>query len=112
MLFAHGLPKLMGFSEKAAMFPDPIGLGSQVSLGLAIFAEVFCAAAVVLGLWTRFTVIPLLVTMAIAFFNIHALDPFAKKEKAFLYLIGFLILVATDTGKYGLDHIKLTVKKR
>ena len=34
MLFAHGWPKLMSFSQKAAVFPDPLGVGSELSLVL------------------------------------------------------------------------------
>ena len=40
MLLDHGWPKLAGFSGMADTFPDPIGLGPGLSLGLIVFAEV------------------------------------------------------------------------
>lgn len=103
MLLAHGWPKLSAFSEKSGGFPDPIGLGSPVSLSLAVFAEVFCALAIALGLFTRAAAIPLLVTMVVAAFVIHGDDPFQKKEFALLYAIPFLTLIFTGAGKYSID---------
>ncbi len=103
MLFGHGLGKLVNFSEKSATFADPIGLGPVVSLGLVTFAEFFCAGAVMLGLFTKYTVIPLIIAMSVAFFRVHAADPFAKKELAFLYLCGFIVILALGPGKYSID---------
>ncbi|MCB0393938.1 MAG: DoxX family protein [Bdellovibrionales bacterium] len=110
MLFSHGIPKLLSFSEKMDQFPDPIGLGSPVSLALAIFAEALCSAAVALGLWTRFACIPLIVTMSVAAFQIHAADPFQKKELALMYLIAFVGLALTNGGKYALDRIQIRAR--
>jgi putative oxidoreductase len=103
MLVAHGWGKLVGFAELSQKFPDPIGVGSTLSLSLAVGAEVFCALAIVLGLFTRLAAIPLIVTMLVAAFVIHADDPWAKKEFALLYLLPFLSLVFTGAGKYSLD---------
>lgn len=103
MLFGHGLGKLMQYSEKSAVFPDPLGVGSPLSLALAIFAEVVCSLAVVLGLFTRAALVPLMVTMLVAVFIIHADDPWQKKEFALLYLIPYFVLFLTGPGKYSLD---------
>ena len=87
MAFAHGWGKMIKFQEIAPRFPDPIGLGSHFSLGLAVFAEFFCSLLVVVGLFTRFAALNVVVTMLVAAFVIHAADPFAKKELALLYLL-------------------------
>ncbi|MGD8439942.1 MAG: DoxX family protein [Holophagae bacterium] len=105
MLVAHGWGKLVGFGDLAGQFPDPIGLGSTVSLVLAIFAEVLCALLVVLGLGTRFAAVPLLVTMLVAAFVVHADDPWGKKEFALLYAIPFVTLIFTGGGRYALDAV-------
>lgn len=103
MLFMHGLGKLQNFSTLSDSFPDPIGLGSTFSLCLAIFAELFCSAAVILGLKTRFAAVPLLITMLVAGFIIHADDPWSKKELALLYATSFAVLAIIGGGKFSLD---------
>lgn len=105
MLFAHGWGKLLSYGEKSAMFPDPLGVGSPLSMGLAIGAEVFCAAAVILGFATRLASIPLIITMLVAAFVIHADDPWSKKEFALMHLLPYLTLLFTGAGAYSLDAI-------
>lgn len=104
MLFGHGWGKLMKFSTLATKFPDPIGLGSSVSLALAVFSEVFCAAALILGVFTRFASIPLFITMIVAAFVIHAQDPFKVKERALLYAVIYLTLFLTGGGSLSIDR--------
>lgn len=101
MMFGHGLGKLTNFTELADKFPDPLGLGSLPSLGLAVFAEFFCALLVVLGYRMRLALIPLIITMAVAGFLVHFDDPFGKKELAFLYLGGYIALFFLGTGRYA-----------
>jgi putative oxidoreductase len=105
MLIQHGYSKLTGFSEKAAAFPDPIGVGSEVSLAMAVSAEFFCAALVVVGLATRIAAIPLIITMAVAAFYIHGADPLADKELALLYGTAFLTLFLSGPGRLSLDRV-------
>lgn len=110
MAFNHGLSKLLNFSNSMGGFPDPIGLGSTVSLSLAVFAEFLCAVLVIFGIFTRFAVIPLVITMGVAFFMIHGSDPFAKKEMAFLFLVGFSAILAAGPGRFSVDGLFRGVK--
>ncbi len=105
MAFGHGWGKLIGFGEKAANFADPYGFGNTVSMGLAVFAEFFCSLAVILGLFTRATVIPLIITMLTAALIIHGGDPWGRKEMAILYLAPFVTLLVSGPGKYSLDRL-------
>lgn len=105
MALMHGLPKLLDFSNKMHNFPDPIGLGSVASLSLAVTAEFLCAILVLIGIFTRFSVAPLVICMAVAFFVVHGADPFAKKELAFLYLAAFSAVLAAGPGKFSADGL-------
>ncbi len=105
MLFAHGWEKLTQFGTKSAYFPDPLGLGSSsLSLALVVFAEVFCALAVIVGAATRFAAFALVVTMLVAAFVFHADDPFADREMALSYLSGFLALMFCGAGQFSVDE--------
>ncbi len=102
MFFLHGLPKLMNYSQSALAFPDPLGIGSQASLILTIFAEVFCSVALALGLFARISAFVLALTMAVAAFIVHATNPLAQKELALVYGIAFLVLALTGPGRLSL----------
>jgi len=105
MLFGHGWGKLSNFSAIAPNFPDPLGFGSGVSLGLAVFAEFFCSLALIFGFLTRVAAIPLIITMLMAAFVIHAADPFKKMELALVYLVPFLTILLSGPGKYSIDRL-------
>jgi putative oxidoreductase len=105
LMLTHGWPKLAGFTERMDRFADPLGIGSTSSLGLAVFAEVFCSVLLMLGLLTRLSLIPLIITMGVAVFVIHANDPFSKQELGLLYLLPYLTLFFTGPGKYSVDKM-------
>lgn len=105
LMLSHGWPKLMNFSDRMDRFSDPLGIGSTASLSLAVFAEVFCAGFLVLGLLTRLSLIPLMITMAVAVFIVHANDPFSRQELGLLYLLAYAALFATGPGKFSLDKM-------
>ena len=105
MAFGHGLPKLQSFSSKADGFHNAFGLPSELSLGLAIFAEFFCALLVSIGLFSRLALVPLIITMAVAVFDVHWTDGFGKMEKALLYLIAYLAIFFGGAGKFSVDKV-------
>lgn len=102
-MITHGWSKLMNFKERLSTFSDPIGLGSEVSLTLIVFAEFFCSLFLILGLYTRLALIPLIIAMIVVAFIVHGDDPFGTKEKALLFLVAYLSLFFTGPGKYSLD---------
>lgn len=104
LLLSHGIQKWNNYPEMSAVFPDPLGVGSHVSLGLAIFAELACSIGFIFGALYRLALIPMIFTMCIAFFVVHEHDPFAVKELAFVYLAVFVLLYITGPGKFSMDH--------
>lgn len=105
MLFAHGLPKLNRLLAGEINFADPLGIGITFSLVLAVFSEFFCSVLTIAGLFTRVSLIPLIITMFVAGFVHHSADPFAQKEKALLFLLIFVFLFITGPGRYSLSRI-------
>lgn len=105
MFWQHGWPKLMAFGERVDSFADPFGLGPAFSLILILVAEVLCAALLVLGLWTRIAVIPLIIAMAVVVFMVKGDAAFADKELAAVYLVAFVTLLFTGSGRFSVDKI-------
>jgi putative oxidoreductase len=106
LMLTHGIPKMaMLFSGGPVQFPPVLGLSAGLSLGLAVFAEVICSILLLAGLATRLAVIPLIITMLVALFSIHGADPLAKQEPALHYLLVYVVLLLTGSGKYSLDYL-------
>ncbi|MBM65829.1 MAG: 1-pyrroline-5-carboxylate dehydrogenase [Myxococcales bacterium] len=103
MLLGHGWPKLANFAAKSAHFPDPLGVGSSLSLSLAIVGEVLAPLLIILGLFTRLATVPLIITMVVAAVMVHGGDPWAKKEFALLYALPAIALLFTGAGRHSLD---------
>ena len=105
-MLTHGYPKLVTlFSGEPGSFASVMGMGPELSLLLAVLAEFLCSVFVFFGLFTRLAAIPLVITMAVAAFHVHADDPFATKEKALLFLAVFTFLLITGGGRYSIDSI-------
>jgi putative oxidoreductase len=105
MLF-HGITKLQTlFSGTTIQFPDLLGTGATASLAFAVFAEVGCSILILLGLATRLAVIPLIITMLVAAFIVLGTQGFLKQELALIYLLVYIALFFTGSGKYSLDRL-------
>ena len=105
LLMSHGIAKLQTCEARSATVPDPLGVGSRVSLVLAVFGEVVCAAGCVAGLFYRLALIPMVFTMCVAFFAVHGGDPFAARELALVYLVVFVLMYAAGPGRYAADTL-------
>lgn len=103
LMLTHGFPKLQKLVAGDLQFGDPLGVGQEISLVLAVLAEFVCSILVILGLFTRVAVIPLAVTMAVAFFIVHSADPLQIKELSLVYLTVFVGLFFTGPGRYSID---------
>ena len=106
LVLLHGWSKLSNYNTMFSQFPDPLGIGSRTSYSLAVFAEVFCAILLAMGLFTRFAALALSINMGVAFVMVHKaalkMGP-GSGELAFLYLAGFVTLFVAGPGCLSLD---------
>lgn len=105
LFLTHGIAKIFFYSKTPESFPDPLGFGNVLSLWLVLFAEVVCSIGFMLGALFRLCLVPMIFTMCIAFFVIHAGDPLTAKEPSLMYLTLFVLLFVTGPGKYSIDGI-------
>ncbi len=82
----------------------PFQIGSTTSLALIVFAEFFCAAFIILGLFTRLAAIPLIIGMGVALFYAEKGQFFGDGEYAGLYMVCFLAILLLGPGKVSLDR--------
>ena len=103
MLITHGWGKLTNFEATVQNFS---AMGGFIAAVLVVFAEVFCAFGIIAGLLYRLALIPAIITMSVAFFVAHGgkLVGEGNGELSFLYLMAFIVLMLTGSGKYALDN--------
>ena len=105
MFLNHGTDKLKHFSDLAPNFPDPLGVGHSASLSLSVFAEFFASLLLIFGLESRFAALVLVINMSVAFFVVlkHSLN--GNGELAFMYLMGYVVLLLAGPGGVSLDRL-------
>lgn len=106
LMLTHGYPKLMGMLGGNWQFADPIGIGEPASLVLTVFAEFVCSLLLIFGLWTRVALVPLIITMLVAVFIIHAPDGMDKKEHGLMYLLPYIAVFLLGSGKFSIDALR------
>lgn len=111
MIINHGFVKLVNYDSASKTFFDPIGLGTVAALNLVLFAELICSFLIIVGLFTRIALIPLIITMIVAFFIFNATEPFVKKELPLIFLMCYLTIFALGPGRFSLDSLIFRKKK-
>lgn len=104
MLANHGWQKLYKFEHMESKFMSFMGLSPSTSLGLVVFAEFFCSFLLIIGLFTRLAVLPLVITMLVVL-NVNDWKVFgeADSELPAIFLIGFVSIFFLGAGKYSID---------
>lgn len=103
LLMSHGYTKLVGFSKMQHTFYNFMGLGSTTSLVLIIFAEFFCSIFLILGLFTRFACIPIIIAMGVVVFSVTHGHIFSDGEKAALFLTATITILFCGPGRISVD---------
>jgi len=103
-MLTHGYGKFIKVINGIWEFGDPLGIGVQASLILAAFAEFICSILLLLGVATRYALVPLMITMLVAWQIAHGDDPFSSQEKSVLFLSAFVALFIMGPGKYSIDR--------
>lgn len=110
--FESGLEKYQGenwFSEIQGQFPFPLNLvPPEISWQLATWAELVAPMLLVLGLFTRFASLNLIILTLVAWFSVHAGNGYNVCDNGFKLPLIYLILLApllfSGPGKLSIDY--------
>lgn len=110
--FEAGLEKLGGsnwFVDIQADFPFPFDLiPAAVSWQLATWAELIAPVALLLGLFTRFASLSLIVLTVVAWISVHAGNGYNVCDNGFklplIYLAALVPLLLSGPGRLSIDH--------
>lgn len=111
----YGYEKMIHFQEMATSDfwtknVSFLGMTGAVPLALTIFAELVCSILLIVGLFTRLSLIPLLFCMGYIFLVIFPFSILGKGDNgyefntSFVYFVIYLGLFFTGPGKYSLDQ--------
>ncbi len=101
----HGYSKIEMYDQYAAGMEDILRIGAKNTYIVIILAELGCGILVTLGLFTRLAIIPIFITMIVAFFHAHKNDPFMMKELPFVFMLLCLPVFILGSGKYSVDRL-------
>lgn len=111
----YGYQKLINFETMAASDfwakeVSLLGMTGKIPLALTVFAELFCSLFLILGLFTKWALVPLLICMGYIiactakFEVIYSGDNGIEMNTAFVYFIIYLGIFLTGPGNYSLDY--------
>ncbi|WP_309609793.1 DoxX family protein [Flavobacterium sp.] len=101
--------EIMAASDFWAKNISFLGMSGKIPLGLTIFAELFCSLLLIIGLFSRFSLLVLMFCMAYIFVVVFPMSILDKGENgyqfndAFVYFTIYLGLFFTGVGNYSVD---------
>ena len=94
----------MNFNSLVGTYPSVLGFGSYMTLMVSVICEFGCSLFLISGLLTRIVTIPMIISMGVAFFDVHdALMP--EGELSLIYFIVFILLFFVGPGRYSFDYL-------
>jgi putative oxidoreductase len=103
LIYGRAWELVLMIRDRTIAFPDPLGISQELSWGVAIFAQFFCAVFVMLGIVTRITAVPPLAAMLLSALVLPGGSAWSLREVYFLYALAFFVLTFTGAGDYSFD---------
>lgn len=104
LIIAHGLKKLGVGVAEAEQIPNPLNLPEAFNNLFADAANLVFPVFVIIGLFTRVAVLPILAVTLTGYFILHWNDALLIKDTPFMYSLCYLFLLFVGSGKYSIDN--------
>lgn len=103
LMVKHGFAKVMNFATLQHTFYNFLGFGPKFSLIIILIAEIFCSLMIILGLFTRWACIPIIIAMLVVIFGNDAGKDLLDSELALFYLTAFTAILFCGPGRISVD---------
>ena len=103
LLGVHGLPKLLDYRVELQRIEDPFHLGANLTLMLAIFAEVLCPLLIIGGVFVRLACLPILCVLLVALLVVNPQWSVVDGQFGWLLLILFSSIFIAGPGRLALN---------
>lgn len=105
LIIVHGLKKVgIGVAE-AEKVPNPYHLPEIINQFFATGANIICPLLIIIGAFTRFAVIPILIVTVSGYFVVHRTDNLHVRDIPFMYALSFIVVLLLGPGKYSIDYL-------
>ncbi len=109
LFLKHGVEKITGFERMLYGFPDPLHIGTRLSLYIATASDVVAATFLILGFATRPSAFFAASNILVAWILVHHGMFFGKAsdhgEICVLYICGFMAILLCGPGRYSIDAL-------
>lgn len=105
LIIAHGLKKIGIGVLEAEKIPNPLHLPEAINQSFAIASNLFFPVFIMVGLFTRFAVLPVLAVTLTGYFLQHWNDTLLEKDMPFMYSVSCLLILFLGPGKYSFDYL-------
>jgi putative oxidoreductase len=101
----HGMKKFRLENGQREHIPNPLHLPDKLNGLVATFSDTVVPFLVILGVATRFVVIPTIGVTAIGYFVVHRKDNVEVRDVPYMYTLSLLLLLALGAGRFSLDSL-------
>lgn len=105
----HGMKKFRLENGRKEQVPNPLHIPEKLNGFVATFSDTVVPFLIILGLGTRFAVLPTIGVTAVGYFVVHRKDSLEVRDIPYMYTLSLLLILALGAGKYSLDTYLLNL---
>ena len=105
IIVVHGFKKVGINVAEAEKIPNPLHFPETFNHAFAVSANLFFPVLVILGLFTRIAILPILAVTLTGYFVLHWNDALLIKDTPFMYSLSYLLLLMLGPGRYSVDYL-------
>ncbi|WP_443020418.1 DoxX family protein [Sphingobacterium sp. SYP-B4668] len=105
MIYIYGLENIIMDVGLAQQLPNPFLLNPTLNMFFLLIANILCPFLVILGCFTRLSVLPILAMTLVEYLVLQSYDSPLVKGLSFTYSLSYFLILFLGSGKYSLDYL-------